>query len=79
MAGPDTGSLRRRIRELESSQGFGGDDPGELYLKMLQDSSEFGDDHPGAAEEYLRRYRLAKIREQIQDARRAERYDSEEP
>lgn len=75
----DTGTLRRRIKELEQNKGYGDDDPGDLYLKMLKDASPYADDHPGAAEEYLRRNQLAYLREQIQDARRAERYDSEEP
>lgn len=78
MAGPDTGSLRRRIAELEENKGYGGDDPGELYLRMLKDASPYADDYPGAAEEYLRRNKLAYLREQIQDARRSERYSGDE-
>jgi hypothetical protein len=70
--------IESRVTDLEAEARYADDDPGELYMKMLESSSPFGDSFPGAREEYLRRYRTHKRREKRRERRRAERYGEDE-
>jgi hypothetical protein len=64
--------IRDRVETIEAEMKYVDDTPEDLYMKMLEDSSPEGGDFPGAADEYLRRYRA---HQRQQERRRQHRRD----
>ena len=49
--------IESRVEELEAESKYAEDSPGKLYLKTLKDAHDQCEDHPGAGEAYIRRWR----------------------
>jgi len=67
--------IESRIEELEAESKYADDSPGQLYLKMLKDAHDHAEDHPGAGEAYIRRWRVHRRQMAARDRRRAAEFD----
>lgn len=75
MTRPSRREIEREIQSLKEDTRFGDDDLDRLYLKMLITASSYGENYPGAAEEYMRRLEKAAEEQEARRNRRQEEYD----
>lgn len=67
--------IESRVEELEAESKYAEDSPGKLYLKTLKDAHDQCEDHPGAGEAYIRRWRAHRRQMAARDRRRAAEFD----